>query len=664
MSVSGGKKGVTIGPSEENWDKAEAWFAQNKNAKKFNTKREEGFVHSFIKIPNFKGQGVDKIIALKHSPSKERKSEVRLGEGAFGIVKRGYLRPNKKDKKEVEVVAIKIEPVLRDKPESAELKTLNELGRYYGQMKRNLEKPSIEKGFATKKIYTVMELAKGEELTKQLYELDEDGDIKYDLSDVFHPKRIPKKQFDDTQKLIIAIKLAEQIELLHKLNIIHSDIKLENFHIEIGPNNDQDISTTILDFGNSLHLGNMNFVKASLRGTPGYAAPELFDGAIISFNAEVVRFKEYKIAKEILKMLMYRYDTLNKQKKEQVKDLEKRMEGYKKLFTKGADIYSLSKLFEHLYPDRNKKDSSKTDEKDQVKRPKILIESLLSRMGAAKPEERPTIQEVIRSLYKKLAAQPPKVLNDSTKAMIQKYKDKVNEKLREPFEKDILTEYKKGVSRYFKRSSLIKKREIQIKNLQSQMTQLLEMNKLPIEEKLKVAKGLLLNMNDKLSGRRNRRSKLRRIINKLSKQVDVISESFGVKYNDSQCQEAFEAHKVLTLGPLHQRANELPPKPKKESKPLVKKAKKLPPHPKKELPKIPKPPRPARGKRPPRQEVNPHKVDYSSPTKSLLPGFVESKKKSTELPSSTETTTKKRIYRQTKKQLAASRKRRKQTPSG
>ncbi|HRE31344.1 MAG TPA: hypothetical protein PLD88_05155, partial [Candidatus Berkiella sp.] len=68
----------------------------------------------------------------------------------------------------------------------------------------------------------MMQLKKGNELFKELY-IDPNAQQR-------------TNKFNETQKLIIALKACKSIDELHKMRIIHSDIKPENFISNVNGN--------------------------------------------------------------------------------------------------------------------------------------------------------------------------------------------------------------------------------------------------------------------------------------------------------------------------------------------------------------------------------------------------------------------------------------------
>ena len=79
-------------------------------------------------------------------------------------------------------------------------------------------------------------------------------------------------------------QVALGLKAMHDKDILHRDIKSEN----VLCNKDGDIK--ICDLGFSCFLHEQDIYKASDKGTPGYAAPELFKGTFYSKEIDVWSF--------------------------------------------------------------------------------------------------------------------------------------------------------------------------------------------------------------------------------------------------------------------------------------------------------------------------------------------------------------------------------------
>lgn len=238
--------------SQEEWERAEAYFAQDFSKKpdldptKMKKQKGDPNSHSFIKV-----DGEIYQMATRHCFDEEK--HAKLGQGAFGMVKVVQTRDG-------ENFAVKVEGRGVRGEHDAETKIGKILNFVKGEAERNF---AFQKDFMNKKtfqkLYTVMQLKKGNELFKELY------------LDVNAQQRSGK--FNQTQSLIIALKACQSIDELHKLNIIHSDIKPENFMSNVDGNM---ITVSAIDFGLSSILRSENEVRYSQHyyGTPGYIAPE------------------------------------------------------------------------------------------------------------------------------------------------------------------------------------------------------------------------------------------------------------------------------------------------------------------------------------------------------------------------------------------------------
>ncbi|CAD8052929.1 unnamed protein product [Paramecium primaurelia] len=78
-------------------------------------------------------------------------------------------------------------------------------------------------------------------------------------------------QFEQSEIKCIMKRLLKGVKHLHKLGIIHRDLKLDNIVFE----NENDIkSIKIIDFGFAVEFGYQNLIRC---GTPGYMAPEILN---------------------------------------------------------------------------------------------------------------------------------------------------------------------------------------------------------------------------------------------------------------------------------------------------------------------------------------------------------------------------------------------------
>lgn len=236
--------------SDAEWEKAEQFFNNPLNQDKKLCRKDDPHyrkadttIHSFIKVNN-------QIIALA--------ANAYLGEGTFGKVKIGQ-------NKNGDNVAVKIEGRgLRDE-NSVTIKIMRMIGYYFGQFARSLNRPILFKDEPTiNKLYTVTKLRNGQELFESL---------------AFN-------QYTHTQKLITAIKCCLAVQKLHKMRIVHIDLKPENFMVKVKGNNIK-IKTIDYDFSRIISKGQNFFQDTQSMGTPEYVAPEIVYRQQYSFASDI-----------------------------------------------------------------------------------------------------------------------------------------------------------------------------------------------------------------------------------------------------------------------------------------------------------------------------------------------------------------------------------------
>ncbi|MCS5708741.1 protein kinase [Candidatus Berkiella cookevillensis] len=223
---------------KKDWEKAKQYFAENPNAVKFARKGNK-ISNSFIQVEG-------EIFAVKSGKC--------LGEGAFGKVK--ILQNEEKVN-----FAVKIEGRGKRGNDDAELKAMKLIGQLKGEATRSYGK-TFKGEYAPDKLYTVMQLHQGKELWDQLYiEVARD--------------EYAEKNISEEKKLLFAVKAAEAIKHLHEHRIIHADIKPQNFMANAKGNL---ITVGAIDFGFAMILppGQDKIIGDSAKGTPGYAAPEVY----------------------------------------------------------------------------------------------------------------------------------------------------------------------------------------------------------------------------------------------------------------------------------------------------------------------------------------------------------------------------------------------------
>lgn len=234
--------------TDEEWNRADSYYSpnliinfKNNKLKKDKNADEE---HSFIQIEG-------NVIALAN-----KRIEGRLGKGGTANVKLGQDRAGNN-------FAVKIEEGKLRNKNNEELQIMKKLNYYFGQTQRNYTKPVLFKNkMIRSKLYTVMQLKEGDELFDQV------------------------NQLTYTQKLIVAIKSCQAIQILHENNIIHGDMKSQNLMAKIAGN---DIHIQIIDFGFSvIKPPKKSYKKLNVtRGTEGYIAPEIKAEKKYSFQSDI-----------------------------------------------------------------------------------------------------------------------------------------------------------------------------------------------------------------------------------------------------------------------------------------------------------------------------------------------------------------------------------------
>lgn len=183
-----------------------------------------------------------------------------VGEGGFSKVKRGFDINNK-------VFAIKISgtPAEKDSLEQtcidAELSLLQKLGRLIGHLERPLPKTKYYQGsHISSKTYIISTFWDGTELYSNLY----------------------NENYTEAEALQLAIATCQEIKRLHDQNIIHGDIKPENF---IMMSLDQ---VKVVDFGFSLILNEgQTSICTEVKGTSGCMAPEVLNDGRYSLASDI-----------------------------------------------------------------------------------------------------------------------------------------------------------------------------------------------------------------------------------------------------------------------------------------------------------------------------------------------------------------------------------------
>jgi len=165
-----------------------------------------------------------------------------IGEGSFAKVRLGY---HLITQQKVAVKVINKREVLKRNYLRANL-------RREACMMQRMQHPHIIQLFEVMETencyYIVMELIDGIEFVKYLSK---------------------KRTLDETETRNYIRQIVSAVDHMHKANVIHRDIKLQNFML------DQNFNLVIIDFGLSNCLDEREFLNTQC-GSPAYAAPEIF----------------------------------------------------------------------------------------------------------------------------------------------------------------------------------------------------------------------------------------------------------------------------------------------------------------------------------------------------------------------------------------------------
>nr|DBA17666.1 TPA: hypothetical protein GDO54_003080 [Pyxicephalus adspersus] len=187
----------------------------------------------------------------------------KLGQGSFGVVIEATHKESGKK--------WAIKKVNREKAGSSAVKLLE---REVSILKRVNHEHIIhlEEVFETpKRMYLVMELCEGGELREILQR---------------------RKRFSETETRRVIHSLASAIAYLHKKDIVHRDLKLENILVKSNENRSDEgmmVNIKVTDFGLAVQKGGVggeNMLQATC-GTPIYMAPEIINAHDYSQQCDI-----------------------------------------------------------------------------------------------------------------------------------------------------------------------------------------------------------------------------------------------------------------------------------------------------------------------------------------------------------------------------------------
>nr|XP_054774808.1 serine/threonine-protein kinase 33-like [Lytechinus pictus] len=212
------------------------------------------------------GGGVERVRSVPHTRleddtavEKHYQCGVKLGAGSFGVVYEGTCLKTKKkwaikiiNKEKAGSLAVKLL-----EREVAILKKVNH--RHIIYLKEVFETP--------KRMYLVMEICDKGELNK-----------------LFTHEGV----FSEAHTRTIIQRLTSAVAYLHKNDIVHRDIKLENILLSKNPEEQTDrLNIKLTDFGLSVVKGGVGSDIQNMCGTPMYMAPEVIDNQGYSQQCDI-----------------------------------------------------------------------------------------------------------------------------------------------------------------------------------------------------------------------------------------------------------------------------------------------------------------------------------------------------------------------------------------
>ena len=186
----------------------------------------------------------------------------KLGEGSFGVV---ILSQHKNSGAKVAVKVIQ----------------KGTIDKVYKRNKQQFEELEISKEMAHSDCKNILDLI----------EVFED-DMAYYVVSKFMPAgdlyryicRQPSQPLDEEHTKLIIKQVCQGVQALHKRNIIHRDIKIENILMN---DNTRESNLKLADLGSATKLESADSTTTFQIGTPGYLAPEVLEGKPYSFSCDI-----------------------------------------------------------------------------------------------------------------------------------------------------------------------------------------------------------------------------------------------------------------------------------------------------------------------------------------------------------------------------------------
>jgi serine/threonine protein kinase len=251
-----------IDVSVTEWAAAEKFFSdpQNKDSNKMPRARrlQEGYGilrHSFLKVDGI-------IYAMDNRDSNNPEGKY-LGEGGSGKI--SVVQTKNGDN-----FALKVALPIKTSRRDNELAIMKMLGKLVGAIIRkgmkNFTFEHKKSKIVKEKHYTIQKLHLGMDLWQQLHR---NGTA-----------------LSTTQLLLLSSKMLQEIHNMHRLNILHNDVKPRNFITDV---NGLNVNVNVIDFGSAqlLPAGQDRIYNAVNVGTPAYEAPETLFINECSFASDI-----------------------------------------------------------------------------------------------------------------------------------------------------------------------------------------------------------------------------------------------------------------------------------------------------------------------------------------------------------------------------------------